>query len=68
MMTCHQCESQRHEQEGQSRILRQSEFSDRSIQYTSTMQGLEGIVPIIGAGELILFRRPCGLSQSLSPH
>lgn len=67
MMTCHQCESKRHEQEGQSRILRQSKFSDRSIQYTPTMQGLEGIVPVVGAGELTLFRGPCGLLQPLSP-
>lgn len=38
LMTCHQCESHRHEQEGQNRIFRHSEFLDRSIQYTSTMQ------------------------------
>lgn len=46
-MTCHQCGSHRHEREEQSRILGQSEFLDRSIQYISTMQGLEGIVPVI---------------------
>lgn len=40
------CESHRHEREGQSRILGQSEFLDRSIQSVSTMQGLESRVPV----------------------
>lgn len=64
LMTCYQSESHRCEQEGQSRILGRREllFDTQSAVQSSTVQGLEGTVPVVGVGKLVLIRGSCGLS------